>query len=89
MLAAYSVYNTEVGYCQGMSEIAALLLMYLNEEVKNSDIGCGISEIKIQRLREGEKKISNEWIMCGMCAAQRSERQEEESADVGDTYQSV
>lgn len=33
VLAAYSVYNTEVGYCQGMSEIAALLLMYLNEEV--------------------------------------------------------
>jgi hypothetical protein len=27
------MYNTEVGYCQGMSEIAALLLMYLNEEV--------------------------------------------------------
>ncbi|ESO88918.1 hypothetical protein LOTGIDRAFT_72266, partial [Lottia gigantea] len=32
VLAAYSVYNTEVGYCQGMSEIAAVLLMYLNEE---------------------------------------------------------
>ncbi|XP_046353956.1 USP6 N-terminal-like protein isoform X2 [Haliotis rufescens] len=32
VLAAYSVYNTELGYCQGMSEIAALLLMYLNEE---------------------------------------------------------
>jgi hypothetical protein len=26
------MYNTEVGYCQGMSEIAALLLMYLNEK---------------------------------------------------------
>ena len=33
VLAAYSMYNTEVGYCQGMSQIAALLLMYLNEEV--------------------------------------------------------
>ena len=32
MSAAYSVYNTELGYCQGMSQIAALLLMYLNEE---------------------------------------------------------
>lgn len=32
VLAAYSVYNTEVGYCQGMNEIAALLLMYMNEE---------------------------------------------------------
>lgn len=29
---AYSMYNQEVGYCQGMSQIAALLLMYLNEE---------------------------------------------------------
>ena len=32
VLAAYSVYNTEVGYCQGMSQIAALLLMYFQEE---------------------------------------------------------
>ncbi|PAV59928.1 hypothetical protein WR25_17388 [Diploscapter pachys] len=32
VLAAYSMYNTEVGYCQGMSQIAALLLMYLDEE---------------------------------------------------------
>lgn len=32
VLAAYSMYNTEIGYCQGMSQIAALLLMYLNEE---------------------------------------------------------
>jgi len=33
VLAAYSMYNTDVGYCQGMSQIAALLLMYFNEEV--------------------------------------------------------
>lgn len=32
VLSAYSMYNTEVGYCQGMSQIAALLLMYMNEE---------------------------------------------------------
>ena len=32
VLAAYSVYNTELGYCQGMSQIAALLLMYLYDE---------------------------------------------------------
>jgi len=32
VLAAYSMYNTEVGYCQGMSQIAALLLMYLNSD---------------------------------------------------------
>jgi hypothetical protein len=32
VLVAYSMYNTELGYCQGMSSIAAVLLMYLNEE---------------------------------------------------------
>ncbi|XP_061670625.1 USP6 N-terminal-like protein [Syngnathoides biaculeatus] len=32
ILSAYSAYNTEVSYCQGMSQIAALLLMYMNEE---------------------------------------------------------
>ncbi|KAM6980611.1 USP6 N-terminal-like protein [Aplochiton taeniatus] len=32
VLSAYSVYNAEVNYCQGMSQIAALLLMYMNEE---------------------------------------------------------
>ena len=32
VLTAYSMYNTEVGYCQGMSNLAALLLMYLNSE---------------------------------------------------------
>ena len=42
VLAAYSVYNTEVGYCQGMSEIAALLLMYLNEEVRAVWDGHGV-----------------------------------------------
>lgn len=36
ILSAYSMYNTEVGYCQGMSQIAALLLMYMNEEVMAS-----------------------------------------------------
>ncbi|XP_062845883.1 USP6 N-terminal-like protein [Trichomycterus rosablanca] len=32
VLMAYSVYNTDVSYCQGMSQIAAILLMYMNEE---------------------------------------------------------
>ncbi|XP_063241024.1 USP6 N-terminal-like protein isoform X2 [Bacillus rossius redtenbacheri] len=32
VLGAYSVYNLDIGYCQGMSQIAALLLMYLDEE---------------------------------------------------------
>ncbi|XP_068177927.1 USP6 N-terminal-like protein isoform X4 [Antennarius striatus] len=32
VLSAYSVYNPEVSYCQGMSQVAALLLMFMNEE---------------------------------------------------------
>lgn len=32
VLSAYSVYNLDIGYCQGMSQIAALLLMYMKEE---------------------------------------------------------
>ncbi|XP_020937341.1 USP6 N-terminal-like protein [Sus scrofa] len=32
VLTAYSVYNTEVGYCHGMNQIVAVLLMFLNEE---------------------------------------------------------
>jgi len=41
VLAAYSMYNTEVGYCQGMSQIAALLLMYMDEE----DAFWGLSQL--------------------------------------------
>lgn len=32
VLVAYSVFNSEVGYCQGMSTLAGMLLMYLGEE---------------------------------------------------------
>lgn len=32
VLVAYSMYNMELGYCQGMSTVAAVLLIYLNEE---------------------------------------------------------
>uniref|UniRef100_A0A914BX47 Rab-GAP TBC domain-containing protein n=1 Tax=Acrobeloides nanus TaxID=290746 RepID=A0A914BX47_9BILA len=32
VLSAYAMYNTEVGYCQGMSQIAALFLLYMDEE---------------------------------------------------------
>lgn len=32
VLVAYSIYNNELGYCQGMSTVAAVLLIYLNEE---------------------------------------------------------
>lgn len=32
VLTAYSLWNTEVGYCQSMNFIVALLLLYMNEE---------------------------------------------------------
>jgi USP6 N-terminal-like protein len=32
VLVAYSMYNMELGYCQGMSTVTAVLLIYLNEE---------------------------------------------------------
>ncbi|PAA91965.1 hypothetical protein BOX15_Mlig033063g1 [Macrostomum lignano] len=32
VLVAYSMYNTDVGYCQGMSQLAAFLLLYFNDE---------------------------------------------------------
>uniref|UniRef100_A0A1B0CRP3 Rab-GAP TBC domain-containing protein n=1 Tax=Lutzomyia longipalpis TaxID=7200 RepID=A0A1B0CRP3_LUTLO len=32
VLTAYSMYNMEVGYCQGMSGLAGVLLMYMDEE---------------------------------------------------------
>ena len=32
VLTAYAMYNSEVGYCQGMSGLAGVLLMYMNED---------------------------------------------------------
>ncbi|KAK9871479.1 hypothetical protein WA026_012853 [Henosepilachna vigintioctopunctata] len=32
VLTSYAMYNSEVGYCQGMSGLAGVLLMYMNEE---------------------------------------------------------
>ncbi|KAL1236795.1 USP6 N-terminal-like protein [Trichinella spiralis] len=32
VLTAYSMFNRELGYCQGMNHLAALLLMYFSEE---------------------------------------------------------
>jgi len=34
ILKAYSNYDKEVGYCQGMSDLTAFFLMYIPEEVK-------------------------------------------------------
>jgi hypothetical protein len=36
ILKAYSIFNIEIGYCQGMADIAALLVMYMEEEVRPS-----------------------------------------------------
>ena len=33
-LKAYSIYDSKVGYCQGMGFIIALLLLYMTEEVR-------------------------------------------------------
>mmetsp|Transcript_21006 Transcript_21006/g.26574 ORF Transcript_21006/g.26574 Transcript_21006/m.26574 type:complete len:104 (+) Transcript_21006:1322-1633(+) len=35
VLLAYSMYNPEVGYCQGMGFITAMFLMYMPEEVSH------------------------------------------------------
>lgn len=32
VLTAYSIYNTEVGYCQGMAGVCGVLLMFMDEE---------------------------------------------------------
>lgn len=32
VLTAYSMYNMEIGYCQGMAGVAGILLMYMDEE---------------------------------------------------------
>jgi hypothetical protein len=54
VLAAYSMYNSEIGYCQGMSQIAALLLMYLNDE---EDAFWALSQLMVNKkyAMHGEK----------------------------------
>ena len=46
VLGAYSIYNSEVSYCQGMSQIAALLLMYLNDD---EDAFWALSQLMVGR----------------------------------------
>lgn len=43
VLCAYSLYDEDVGYCQGMSEVAALLLMFMNEEVNVKNFNINVS----------------------------------------------
>lgn len=40
VLVAYSCYNSELGYCQGMSSVAGVLLMYLGEEETFWALNC-------------------------------------------------
>ncbi|CAD1475306.1 unnamed protein product [Heterotrigona itama] len=75
VLAAYSMYNMEVGYCQGMSVLAGLLLLYMDEE----DAFWGLSVLladkkytmhgfyvdgfpKLNRFIEHHDKIMNKFL---------------------------
>ncbi|PRD28730.1 UNVERIFIED_CONTAM: USP6 N-terminal-like protein [Trichonephila clavipes] len=62
VLAAYSMYNMEIGYCQGMSQIAALLLMYMNEEE---------SFWALSRLMSDEKHAMHGFFIPGFPKLQR------------------
>lgn len=59
VLSAYSVYNLEIGYCQGMSQIAALLLMYLDEEEAFWALSVLLSDKKFNM--HGESLTSNKF----------------------------
>lgn len=63
VLSAYSVYNLEIGYCQGMSQIAALLLMYLDEEEAFWALSVLLSDKKFNMHGESLKpnKFSNQY----------------------------
>jgi USP6 N-terminal-like protein len=50
VLVAYSVYNSEVGYCQGMSTLAGMLLMYLGEEETFWALNILLTDKKVRNL---------------------------------------
>lgn len=50
VLVAYSVYNSEVGYCQGMSTLAGMLLMYLSEEETFWALNVLLADKKVSSL---------------------------------------
>ncbi|XP_065213001.1 USP6 N-terminal-like protein [Planococcus citri] len=75
VLGAYSVYNLEIGYCQGMSQIVALLLMYLDEEDAFWALSTLVSDSKFNmhgfyipgfpkllRYQEHHDKIMNKFL---------------------------
>jgi hypothetical protein len=56
VLRAYSVYDTELGYCQGLNFLAALLLCYVDEEVALQALvylthGCGFRSCYLPGMR--------------------------------------
>ena len=58
------MYNTEVGYCQGMSQVAAILLMYMNEEVGfvvkfNIDLIFSTKSLRVVLFSETLQKFPN------------------------------
>jgi hypothetical protein len=47
-----SMYNSEVGYCQGMSTLAGMLLMYLGEEETFWALNILLANKKVRRSDE-------------------------------------
>jgi len=62
-LKAYSTYDDEVGYCQGMSDITSLLLKYITEEE---------SFWVLERLMQGPKWMMRDLFLPGFPRLQTS-----------------
>lgn len=71
VLSAYSVYNLEIGYCQGMSQIAALLLMYLDEEEAFWALSVLLSDKKFnmhgESLKPNKLSVQYQWKWFFIC----------------------
>ena len=46
-------FSQQLGYCQGMSSVAGVLLMYLNEEVCSCDLCVNLHSIILARMHFG------------------------------------
>jgi len=65
ILSAYSIYNLDIGYTQGMSQIAALLLMYLSEDEAFWALSTLISDSKYNMHGKFNNYILS--ILCILC----------------------